>query len=69
MTSEGSFEDVPLAHRHGGVGGARIKASYRSAMLRIVLKAKDGAGGDYWWVTCSGCDCSWQVPYYAASVE
>lgn len=38
------------------------------AVLKIVLKVKDGAGGSYHWVECGSCECAWQVPYYAASV-
>jgi hypothetical protein len=36
------------------------------AVLRLVLKVKDGAGGDYWSVECGACDTGWQVPHYAA---
>jgi hypothetical protein len=36
------------------------------ALLRVILKVQDGAGGRYWWVQCSACDCAWQVPHYAA---
>ena len=39
-----------------------------AAVLRILLKVKDGAGGNYWWVQCSACDTGWQVPYIAESV-
>jgi hypothetical protein len=38
------------------------------AVLRMILKVKDGAGGDYWWVDCNACDTAWQVPHYAESV-
>lgn len=31
------------------------------ALLRVVLKVRDGAGGDYWWVECGTCDCAWEV--------
>jgi len=37
------------------------------ALLRAILKVRDGAGGDYWWVECGTCDCAWQVPHYAAA--
>jgi hypothetical protein len=37
------------------------------AMLWVILKVKDGAGGDYWWVECGACDTAWQVPHYAES--
>ena len=33
-------------------------------MLRVLLKVRDGAGGDYWWVECGACATAWQVPYY-----
>ena len=27
------------------------------ALLRVILKVRDGAGGGYWWVECGTCDC------------
>ena len=33
-------------------------------VLKILLKVKDGAGGNYWWVECGACDTAWQVPYF-----
>ncbi len=56
----------PSTFRHAGQCEHRYTSD--PALLRIILKVRDGAGGDYHWVTCSGCDCSWQVPYYAESV-
>jgi hypothetical protein len=38
------------------------------AVLKVLLKVKDGSGGGYWWVECGSCECGWQVPYYAESV-
>ena len=38
------------------------------AVLKILLKVKDGMGGGYWWVECGGCGSGWQVPYHAESV-
>ena len=38
------------------------------ALLRAILKVRDGAGGVYRWVECGACDTAWQVPYYAESV-
>jgi hypothetical protein len=38
------------------------------AVLKVLLKIKDGAGGSYWWVECGACDTGWQVPYYVESV-
>jgi hypothetical protein len=37
------------------------------ALLRVILKVRDGAGGDYWWVECGTCGCGWQVPHYAVA--
>jgi hypothetical protein len=34
------------------------------ALLRAILRVRDGAGGGYWWVECSSCDFSWQTPHY-----
>jgi len=34
-------------------------------MLRVLLKIQDGRGGDYYWVSCTVCDASWQVGFYA----
>jgi hypothetical protein len=39
-----------------------------AAVVRVLLKIRDGAGGDYWWVTCNACDIGWQVPFYAKRV-
>jgi len=39
-----------------------------AAVLRVILKVKDGAGGGYWWVECGSCDAGWQVTHYAESV-
>jgi hypothetical protein len=44
-----------------------VAAATDPAVLRIILKVKDGAGGGYWWVECGTCVCAWQVPYYAES--
>jgi hypothetical protein len=35
------------------------------AVLRAILKVREGAGGGYSWVQCGICDCGWQVPHYA----
>jgi hypothetical protein len=36
------------------------------AVLRVILKVRDGAGGDYWWVDCGTCGYGWQVPHAVA---
>jgi len=52
--------------RHAGE--CEFASETDAAELRVVLKVKEGAGGDYWWVECGGCATAWQVPYYAESV-
>ena len=52
--------------RHAGA--CEFASETDAAVLRVILKVKDGAGGDYWWVECGACDTAWQVPYYAESV-
>jgi hypothetical protein len=39
-----------------------------AAVLRVILKVRDGAGGGYWWVECGSYDAGWQVTHYAESV-
>jgi hypothetical protein len=52
----------PSTFRHAG--GCEHRDTTDPALLRAILKVKDGAGGDYWWVECSICSCGWQVPYF-----
>jgi hypothetical protein len=53
-----------------GVQDARDRSSVTDpAVLRVLLKVREGAGGGYSWVTCGGCEGSWQVPHYAESVR
>ena len=44
----------PSTSRHAG------QCEYRDttdpAVVRLILKVKDGMGGDYWWVECGTCD-------------
>ncbi len=54
----------PALARHPGQ--CEFASETDAAVLRILLKVKEGAGGDYWWVECGGCDCAWPVPRYAA---
>ena len=56
----------PKTSRHAGQ--CEFASETEAAMLRVILKVKDGAGGDYWWVGCHSCDSAWQVPHYAESV-
>jgi hypothetical protein len=50
-------------------GQCEFASETDAAVLRVILKVKDGAGGDYWWVECGTCDCAWQVPYYAEKIR
>jgi hypothetical protein len=52
--------------RHAGQ--CEFASETDAPVLRVILKVKDGAGGDHWWVECGARDTAWQVPYYAESV-
>jgi len=56
----------PSTFRHAGQ--CEHRSTSDPALLRAILKVRDGAGGDYWWVECGACDITWQVPHYAESV-
>ena len=56
----------PSTSRH--LGQFEFASETNAAVLRVVPKVKDGAGGNYWWVECGTCDTAWQVPYYAERV-
>jgi hypothetical protein len=55
----------PKTSRHGGK--CEFASETDAAVLKIVLKIKDGAGGGYWWVECGTSECGWQVPHYAVA--
>jgi hypothetical protein len=44
----------------------RVIDEVSPAVLKILLTVKPGLAPGYDWVTCAGCEGSWQVPYYAA---
>jgi hypothetical protein len=52
--------------RHAGQ--CEHRSTSDPALLRAILKVRDGAGGGYWWVECGSCECGWQVAHYAESV-
>ena len=52
--------------RHAGQ--CEHRSTSDPALLRAILKVRNGAGEGYWWVECGACDTAWQVPYYAESV-
>jgi hypothetical protein len=53
----------PATARH--LGQCEFKDVADPAVLKVLLKVRNGMGGDYWWVECGGCETAWQVPYYA----
>jgi len=56
---------TPSTFRHAGQCEHRYTSD--PALLRAILKVRDGAGGGYWWVECGTCECGWQVPHYAVA--
>jgi hypothetical protein len=52
----------PKTSRHAGQ--CEFAAETDPAVLRILLKVREGSGGDYWWVECGVCATSWAVPYF-----
>jgi hypothetical protein len=56
----------PSTFRHAGQ--CEHRSTSDPALLRAILKVRDGAGGGYWWVECATCECGWQVPHYAERV-
>lgn len=54
----------PATARHAGQCEHRDTTD--PALLRAILRVKEGWSGDYWWVECGVCDSGWQVPHYAA---
>jgi len=52
----------PKTFRHDPV--CEYASETDPALLKAILKVRDGAGGGYWWVTCSSCDYSWQTHHY-----
>jgi hypothetical protein len=55
----------PSTSRHAGQ--CEHRRTTDPALLRAILKVRDGMGGDYWWVECNACDRAWQVPHYAVA--
>ena len=62
MIGFGSTRSTPATSRHAGE--CEFAAETDPAMLKVLLKVRDGAGRDYWWVECGACACGWQVPHY-----
>ena len=52
----------PSTFRHAGQ--CEHRDTKDPALLRVILKVRDGAGGGYWWVECATCEHGWQVPHY-----
>jgi hypothetical protein len=54
----------PSTSRH--LGQCEHRDTTDPALLRLLLRVKDGSGSDdYWWVECTSCEAGWQVPHYA----
>jgi len=53
----------PKTSQH--LGQCEYRDTTDPAVLRVILKVKDGAGGDYHWVECGACDTAWPVPHFA----
>jgi hypothetical protein len=56
----------PSTAKH--LGACEFREATDRAVLRFVLKVREGADPSYSWVTCSACDCGWPVPVYAEEV-
>jgi hypothetical protein len=52
----------PRISRHAGQ--CEFVSETDAAVLRHLLRVKDGMGECYWWVECGACATSWQVPHY-----
>jgi hypothetical protein len=52
----------PSTFRHAGQCEHRDTTD--PALLRVILRVRDGVDGGYWWVQCATCDHGWQVPYH-----
>ncbi len=59
----------PFDRDHAGHAGAcEFKDVTDPAVLKLALRVREGAGGTYWVVECSACECLWQVPFYTEAV-
>jgi len=52
----------PSTFRHAGQCEHRDTTD--PALLRAILRVRDGVDGGYWWVECATCEHGWQVPHY-----
>ena len=52
----------PSTFRHAGQCEHRDTTD--PALLRAILRVRDGVDGGYWWVQCATCEHGWQVPHY-----
>ena len=56
----------PATMRH--LPQCEFRGTTDPAVLRVVLKVRDGADQSYKWVSCGGCDCSWPVSVYVRAL-
>jgi hypothetical protein len=35
-----------------------------AAVLRVILRVRDGLGPGYWWAECGACSAGWPVPHF-----
>lgn len=62
----GSTPIDPSTFRHAGQCEHRFTSD--PALLRVILRVRDGAGVGYWWVECGTCECGWKAAQCAESV-
>jgi hypothetical protein len=55
--------DPSTAHH---AGECEFKDVTDPAVLKVLLKVREGQGGGYWWVECGSCATGWQVPFYGS---
>jgi hypothetical protein len=61
--------DTPTTSGNARGPGKPFASETDAAVLRVILRVRDGAGEDYRWVEGGEGDTPWQVLYYAESVE
>jgi hypothetical protein len=67
---DGMKAGEPLPFRHIPIrrGHCEIASGADPAVLRVILKVSDSAGGDNWWVESGACDIVWRFALRERSV-